>query len=542
MTADTATPQRSGQLSARVLDWIAHEQVAVLDARDRHVLAGLDGDCYLFDTRSGLSVQLNGPAALLVEALLASPHRAHALAAEVSARYSEADVRQAMAECSQLLELLRRQQTPPPAPEQARPGYNLSLNAGMACNLACTYCDPLGYRRKTRGQSMSEQTARQALDFFFAQLPPDQTGCVTYSIGGEPLLYRRLLDTVAAYTSDLRDRGIRATQYLSTNGLLLSDGTLEYLRVSGLNFGLSLDGPPQAHDACRVGPDGRPTAAAATAAAQKVLDRFPHTTVSAVLTAHFPHPLAVYRHLLDLGFQRIIVKPVRARPQEPHAFTPENLHVLQDGYREYARFFAGALAEGRREIFAAINPHDYFARFVLRVFRREKHAYRCGAASMANLTVAPDGSFYPCEGFVGQEEYRLGDVTSGFNEAAMARFAALYVDEKPGCQDCWARYLCGGGCYLLGLMVNGDIATPDPAECELTRFLVEQAIGVLHEVQRRRPEALAELKAWCDTQGWYGKETVIARMVAAKPERIELPMLGDEREVDPQMMQMIADG
>lgn len=180
---------------------------------------------------------------------------------------------------------------------------------------------------------------------------------------------------------------------------------------------------------------------------------------------------------------------------------------------------------GRREIYSAINPHDYFARFVLRVFLRQKHTYRCGAASLANLTVAPDGSFYPCEGFVGQKEYRLGDVATGFDAGAMERFARLYVDDKPGCQDCWARYLCGGGCYLLGAMVNNDIATPDPAECELTRSLVELAVGTLNSVQVRRPEALLELKQWCEEKGWYGKETLISRMTAPKPERVELPVL-----------------
>jgi len=147
-----------------------------------------------------------------------------------------------------------------------------------------------------------------------------------------------------------------------------------------------------------------------------------------------------------------------------------------------------------------------------------------GAASMANLTVAPDGSFYPCEGFVGQEEYRLGDVTTGFDEAAMAHFSRLYVDDKPGCQDCWARYQCGGGCYLLGAMVNNDIAKPDPAECELTRFLVELAVWTLFRVQTQRPAALGELQQWCDEQGWFGKETLISRMIASKSNRIELPM------------------
>jgi sulfatase maturation enzyme AslB (radical SAM superfamily) len=172
-----------------------------------------------------------------MEALFAEAERAGELAGETAARFSRQDVLEAMGECTEVLRILRSQSTPPPPRERSRPGFNLSLNADVACNLACKYCDPLGYREKTRGQVMSQETARQALDFFFEQGPEEKTGCVTSSIGGEPLVYRELLDFVASYTRELRDQGVRATQYLSTNGMLLTDGSIEYLRVNQIPFG-----------------------------------------------------------------------------------------------------------------------------------------------------------------------------------------------------------------------------------------------------------------------------------------------------------------
>ena len=50
---------------------------------------------------------------------------------------------------------------------------------------------------------------------------------------------------------------------------------------------------------------------------------------------------------------------------------------------------------------------------------------------------------------------------------------------------------------------------------------------VATQIQQRRPEALVELKEWCDTQGWYGKETLISRMMTRPSDRFELPMLQD---------------
>jgi uncharacterized protein len=495
-------------------------------ARDRKLIVGLEGEYYYFDTCTGIFVQLWGPAVTLMKVLCAEPADVADRIAEAGATYSGADLAEAMEQCTAILQAVREARRPPVPPQQARRGYNLSLNAGMACNLSCTYCDPLGYREKTRGQVMSEETAYRALDFFFQRIPAEEVGVVTFSIGGEPLLYRKLLDLVTAYTEALREQGVQATQYLNTNGLLLTDGVIEYLRVKEIPFGISMDGPREVHDAQRRLPDGEGTYDAVRRGADRVLGQFPHTTVSAVVTAAFPYPLRIYQHLLELGFRRIIVKPVRGRPDQPFAFTMENYGRLRDGYREYARYLADELVAGRREIYAAINPYDSFGSNFLRVFERKKTHYRCGAASLANLAVAPDGSFYPCEGFVGHTDYRLGDVETGFDESAMARFANLYADNRPICQDCWARYLCGGGCYLRGLIVNGDVAQFDPVECEMVRCLVELAVWALGYIEMRRPEALVDLQEWCATKGWHGSAAFTSARPTAESGLFELPMVG----------------
>ena len=42
----------------------------------------------------------------------------------------------------------------------------------------------------------------------------------------------------------------------------------------------------------------------------------------------------------------------------------------------------------------------------------------------------------------------MGDVFSGTDDARRAQhLARSHVDRMEPCRSCWARYLCGGGCY-----------------------------------------------------------------------------------------------
>ena len=83
---------------------------------------------------------------------------------------------------------------------------------------------------------------------------------------------------------------------------------------------------------------------------------------------------------------------------------------------------------------------------------RELHAgthrpYPCGAGA-GYLGVSADGDLYACHRFVDDSRAFMGsldeEVDSGRQNAWLAQ---RHVHRQEPCRQCWARYLCGGGCH-----------------------------------------------------------------------------------------------
>jgi len=108
--------------------------------------------------------------------------------------------------------------------------------------------------------------------------------------------------------------------------------------------------------------------------------------------------------------------------------------------------------------------------------RPPKH-YGCGMGRFY-VAVSPQGDLYPCHRFMDQRDYCLGDVRRGLIGGGRERFQALAVTRRSACRACWARYLCGGGCYYEGLVTQGTVERPDPAHCDLTLELITAAIEI----------------------------------------------------------------
>ena len=95
---------------------------------------------------------------------------------------------------------------------------------------------------------------------------------------------------------------------------------------------------------------------------------------------------------------------------------------------------------------------------------------------------------------VGTPDLRMGSVFTGIEEAAARVYREqLLVTQKPACRECWARYLCGGGCYHAAYLVSQRLDVPDPADCELMRHLIELAIYILGRLRDDRPAVYAAL-------------------------------------------------
>jgi uncharacterized protein len=63
------------------------------------------------------------------------------------------------------------------------------------------------------------------------------------------------------------------------------------------------------------------------------------------------------------------------------------------------------------------------------------------------------------------------------------------VITREKCQDCWAKFLCGGECYHRALIIDGNPHSAYDKGCERRKELFRQCLYMYHEVKETDPEA-----------------------------------------------------
>jgi radical SAM protein with 4Fe4S-binding SPASM domain len=117
---------------------------------------------------------------------------------------------------------------------------------------------------------------------------------------------------------------------------------------------------------------------------------------------------------------------------------------------------------------------------VLRFHGIPDRQFQCGAAA-GEVSVAPDGSVYPCQALQ-KPEFRAGNITEKsieeiyYTAPIMKKIRNCTVDAIETCSDCDVKYLCGGGCRSLAYNLYGTIDCFNAYSCE---YLKSLAYGVL---------------------------------------------------------------
>ncbi len=258
---------------------------------------------------------------------------------------------------------------------------------------------------------------------------------------------------------------------------------------------VSLDGPPRANDTLRVHPDGRGTYAEVLEGIGRLRGAGVQPAIEGTLTALFPDVVEVYQHLFGLGVRYVKVKPVRARPDEPH-YIGNSLEQICAAYDRLPPRLLELDDSHLLDVLLGITSFaDYFGRFLLRVIHRHVLDRRCPAA-LHDVWADTDGRLYACTALFGAPEACIGSVWDGVDEARVQElYSALHISRREPCKDCWARFVCGGGCMHQSHLTFGDLFRPDPAECALNKHLIELAIWFYAELKEKRPVVLEQLQA-----------------------------------------------
>jgi uncharacterized protein len=110
-----------------------------------------------------------------------------------------------------------------------------------------------------------------------------------------------------------------------------------------------------------------------------------------------------------------------------------------------------------------------------------KRVSACGAGN-EYFSVTPNGDIYPCHQFAGNEKFRMGSVYEGIIRPDIReqfKNSCLFTREK--CENCFAKFICSGGCSANNYNFNGDINKPYETTCAMMKKRVECAMHILAE-------------------------------------------------------------
>ncbi|HIT02688.1 MAG TPA: thioether cross-link-forming SCIFF peptide maturase [Candidatus Enterenecus merdae] len=347
----------------------------------------------------------------------------------------------------------------------------LCLHVSHDCNLRCEYCfASTGDFGTGKRVTMDVATAKKAIDFVIQRSGKRRNIEVDF-FGGEPLMAMDTVKATVDYARSLEEKYDKSFRFtITTNGVLLNDETIEYINREMSNAVLSLDGRPEVNDAMRK-------TAADTGSYEVILPKFQKLVAGrgekdyylrGTFTRHNRDFAADVLHIADQGFRHVSVEPVVGSPEQDYTFREEDLPGLLQEYENLAEQLLD------RDDVNFFHFHVDLSQGPCVI----KRVRGCGAGC-EYVAVTPDGDIYPCHQFVGNEDYRLGNVWDGsFNMDLSHRFADLNIYSRPDCQTCWAKFYCSGGCSASNLQTNGDIKQPNEFGCQLQRKRLECAIAM----------------------------------------------------------------
>jgi uncharacterized protein len=358
---------------------------------------------------------------------------------------------------------------------------DVSFDMSGTCNMGCVYCfeDAIN----SRIGPMSRQTAAAALDFVFAKTAAAPRIALHFG-SGEPLIRFDLLkDIVAEANARAAALGKSIAYDLTTNATLVTEEIARFLCDQPFSVRVSCDGPAEVHNRFRPMRGGQTSYAAVERGLRLLLQHLPdRLTVNTVICGN-TRLAEIWSWAKALGVTHLHVIKVGTKTHEI-AVDDRELSTFRSDLEAICDDMLSDLRAGRR-------PIDYqpIAKIVRRLMIPEPITRFCGVAG-SYLGVASNGRVYPCFRHLGLEDYRLGDVWTGVDDDKRQSFLgheAADVDSRPVCRECWARYLCGGGCYADSVVYGPDKSEPQTTHCPFWRTEIEVAIRFYDRLRREEP-------------------------------------------------------
>jgi uncharacterized protein len=458
-----------------------------------------DGARHLYLVPSAAVFRLDDTSAAVLDTLGDDALAPQAVVERLRSRFEESAIHETVFELlsARALQPVQAPVAPAPVdvPRRRIPLTTLVLNVTSKCNLSCKYCYEYGEDRvvepATKPRFMSEETARESVDFMFREAGDSPKVHLTF-FGGETLLNFKVLRYALGYAQErAQATGKSVDASLTTNATLLREEIIDWIVENDVGVTVSMDGAREQQDALRVFGNGMGSYDTIVPRVRQLIGRHRRPVGARVtLTKGNLNVLEIYQHLKhEIGFWEVGFAPVTTSWQRDYAIQDDGFDFMLAQFQALAQDYLETSLGGRHHGFS--NVRDT----VEEIHRGVAKAYPCGAG-IGLLGVATDGDVGLCHRFAGSDRHKLGTVKEGVDRSLQDDYMARHhIANKTDCATCWARSLCAGGCYHEAQTRYGSTERPNLHYCNWIRSWSATCLEVYATLAARRPEFLRQFDA-----------------------------------------------
>lgn len=344
---------------------------------------------------------------------------------------------------------------------------SLVLQLANDCNLNCLYCygDGGSYGRKR--ELMKFETAQKAIDMMVDNCGEKKELCVVF-FGGEPLLNFKVIKQIVSYCKEIEKSSDKKFMYsMTTNGTIMNDEIFNFIKDNKVAAMISMDGDKGIQDCYRCYENGRGSYDTVVNNIGKFKEaRGGYLSVRATACKPNLNLLKIRTDLKNLGFSRVNISIVDTRKDSPLFVGPEDKETVTNSFLEIAEDYIKEVKANQsvdNEFFTEVFKDLYFKNTKLQNCSAGKNGFAIGT----------DGNIYPCQRFMGMEDYKVGTIENGIDKSLADIYRKANIMLKEDCKECWARHLCGGGCSHTCVSQENDIMKAPKCYCDTYKGMFE---------------------------------------------------------------------
>lgn len=323
---------------------------------------------------------------------------------------------------------------------------------------------------------MSISVAEKVVDFIFKRSMLNDEEIDIGFFGGEPLLqFKRIKKIIRLIKKHPLYSSKRVNFSIVTNGTILTDKIIDYVKENRISFGISCDGPPQIQDRFRRTKSGRKTSDVVEKNIQRVKDAFSNAMVNAVY-----HP-DTYRQLPRTirYFASLGVKQIYLNPDFSALWNEEDIHSIQDVYDEIGDVYSQYYMEGNPLFVSLIDSK------ISVILRGGYHALDRCRMGKGEFAFTTSGDIYPCERLVGdgQNDHCIGNVMNGHLRLKNACHEATEGDINAECVSCSLKDYCMNWCGCSNYMATGLYNRVSSFLCASEKAAIQTSFDVFQKIE-----------------------------------------------------------